>query len=492
MEIKFINNLKKMVFKRQRINVLEATLKDVLERSVDLENKVIEYQKILKIKENEYEKIKKDITDIEQELLNIKTEYIYVLSTKISESELKYEVEKKALQEVCKRNQLNEKSINELEGVLNNLKNGIGAVSRETMRNKWKLKDTLLDEKLTTVECVICGCVSDYSKVQKKISMCAFAGGVLERYVCPKCGAIFGPVKFRNQSNEEYKDDYIVHYLGFDETDCTKDEKKAFYMLNPKKEGVYLNYGCGKWAETIKELREEGYNVYGYEPFAVDEESEFIITDVNILKQMRFDGIFSHDLLEHLLNPVDEILFMKSLLLTSDGLMAHATACYEYKFEYTRFHTCFYTGDSVRELCKKTGLKILNYDEDEYRNFMCYVYGIDDEKISFECFMAGNRNGEGKLIAENGGEIFGPALDLFKGIYYLNCDVHLFGGEFRLVVTAERGHIVLTSYKLENGMNKFCIDLQSSYKSVEFVINSREGQCCILKDIWFSKEEKGV
>ena len=132
--------------------------------------------------------------------------------------------------------------------------------------------------------------------------------------------------------------------------------------MNPEKGKKYLNYGCGAWATTIKTLRDKGYDVYGYDPFAPCD-SEYIITDQKILEQNQYDGIFSHDLLEHLRYPVETFkLFGK--ILTSKGIMAHSTACYRYVYEYDRFHLVFYTGDAVRFLCEKTGFKQINKQED--------------------------------------------------------------------------------------------------------------------------------
>ena len=71
---------------------------------------------------------------------------------------------------------------------------------------------------------------------------------------------------------------------------------------------------------------------------------------------MRFDGIMSHNVIEHFQDPVTELRHMASLLRDKDSVMAHATGCYEYRYEYTRFHTFFYTGRSAAVLAEKAGL----------------------------------------------------------------------------------------------------------------------------------------
>ena len=78
---------------------------------------------------------------------------------------------------------------------------------------------------------------------------------------------------------------------------------------------------------------------------------------------MKFDRIFSNDLIEHLRFPVEELRFMRGLL-KEDGAMYHATGCYEYAFEYTRFHLFFFTGRSLRLLAEKKRIEGHSYRSD--------------------------------------------------------------------------------------------------------------------------------
>lgn len=170
-------------------------------------------------------------------------------------------------------------------------------------------------------------------------------------------------------SSQEFDLDYMQHYTVFNEGDTTEDEIFTFYQLNPSKEGVYLNYGCGAWSKSINELRREGYNVYGFEPYVSTESSPYIINNINELKKMSFDGIFTNNVLEHLLDPVQSFSLFKSLLKDQNSIMVHSTPCYEYLYEYTRFHLIFYTGRSINTLCKKTGLIALDrYDAIRFNN----------------------------------------------------------------------------------------------------------------------------
>ena len=253
----------------------------------------------------------------------------------------------------------------------------IGAIARQLMLTKWKMIDSLIkvtehpDDVLT---CDICGYSQKRSEYETKITDCIFNGGKLVRYVCPGCGVIFGPTKFLAQGQKGIDEDYWVHYLGFSEGDSTYKEERAFFMLKPEKEKIYLNYGCGRWTKSLQKLRNKGFNVYGYEPYAPEIDNPYLITNKERLKEMRFDGIYSNDVLEHFIHPIGDLKFMATLL-QENGKMSHCTSCYVYKYEYTRFHTHFFTGDSVYILADKAGLKIDEFCDDLAKNdFICYVF----------------------------------------------------------------------------------------------------------------------
>jgi len=52
--------------------------------------------------------------------------------------------------------------------------------------------------------------------------------------------------------------------------------------------------------------------------------------------------------------------------------MAHATPCFEYLFEYTRFHLFFFPGRSREVLAQRAGLKIESFEV--YGMFLNAVY----------------------------------------------------------------------------------------------------------------------
>lgn len=259
----------------------------------------------------------------------------------------------------------------------------LAAIARELMRVKWKQIDQLgPPDKDTIAVCGICGTGAPAGQLETLVSQCSFSGGELIRYRCPGCGAIFGPLKFSRLSQEEFDDDYTVHYTGYHEGDSTEAELYTFELLEPRKNGVYLNYGCGSWSSTLEILRQRGYQVYGYEPYADNAGTPYLITNRQALTSMRFDGIFSNNLLEHLRDPVSELCFMKTLLASSEAKMAHTTPCYRYLYEFTRFHTFFFTGRSVDVLCEKAGLRVVkNVDSSEekgIRDFYCKIFEVKE------------------------------------------------------------------------------------------------------------------
>lgn len=77
----------------------------------------------------------------------------------------------------------------------------------------------------------------------------------------------------------------------------------------------------------------------------------------------QFDGIFSNNVLEHLSQPADDLRRMKGWLKPG-ATMAHATPCFEYLYEYTRFHLFFFPGRSRELLADQAGLRIDNFEVD--------------------------------------------------------------------------------------------------------------------------------
>ncbi len=249
------------------------------------------------------------------------------------------------------------------------------------IEQRWKIIDSFDSIRFNNYEfqCQICSGNINTNTARQYRSECIFKGGILIRFECPHCGCIIGPLKMLTLDKDNFDLDYSQHYSIFSEGDTTEDEKFTFYQLEPQKDKCYLNYGCGSWSRTIDELRAEGFNIYGYDPYACNSNRSYIITSMDVLAGMRFDGIFSNNVLEHLTNPIETFLLFKHLLIDNNGKMIHSTPCYDYLYEYTRFHLFFYTGKSLQILCDHVGME--SYGRyDEIRNNNKYTSFLFREK----------------------------------------------------------------------------------------------------------------
>ena len=359
------------------------------------------------------------------------------------------------------------------------LDDSIGAMAREIMLAKWKILDHLEegeDHSHDLLHCVICGYEGERSSFQTMESDCIFNGGHLVRYECPECGAIFGPSKFSKRPQQQIDDDYQVHYLGFSEGDSSYKEERAFKMLKPELKGVYLNYGCGHWSKTLQKLRDEGYQVYGYEPYSPDVGNPYMITDEEELKKMRFDGIFSNDVLEHLLDPVSELKKMTRILMDDKSKMSHCTSCFTYKYEYTRFHTCFFLGKSVQRMSELAGLQILDQCDDMEKNdFYCYVFRPIEKQNNLISNMYCSEEAqqtEGGVSFQQGGTLFGPYLTLLPRQYVLCVTVEGEEVDASVSVYNKKGQKVFARGSLHKGENRISFLVEQKECEMEFVINN--------------------
>ena len=171
-------------------------------------------------------------------------------------------------------------------------------------------------------------------------------------------------------SAEALTEEYEWHYHAFDEGDSTEDEIRAFRGLQPESHGRYLNWGAGNWSHSLSRLRHEGWDVLGFEPHSSAMPQDGVVTKLEHIEHLSFDGIFSNNLLEHLRHPVDDLRQMASLLKPG-ALMSHATPCFDYKFEFTRVHLFFFLGRSREVLAQRAGLDVVSFEEDG--NFMNWV-----------------------------------------------------------------------------------------------------------------------
>ena len=237
----------------------------------------------------------------------------------------------------------------------------------------WRLVDLIASQQppAPTLCCALCGHSAPAHQFTPYVTQCQFGGGRLLRHQCPACDVIFGAQKMLALNAQELSAEYDVHYRLFTEGDSTDQEIRAFYALDPQPGGRYLNYGAGAWSRSVELLRAQGWSITAYEPTASAQQQPGLITQPEALAALRFDGIYSNNVLEHLREPVDTLRQLASLL-NPGGRMSHATPCYEYLYEYTRFHLFFFLGRSRNYLAHHAGLDICHSTVDGH--YMNTVY----------------------------------------------------------------------------------------------------------------------
>ncbi|MBU0538662.1 MAG: class I SAM-dependent methyltransferase [Gammaproteobacteria bacterium] len=261
------------------------------------------------------------------------------------------------------------------------IKDRISTLQQETVRgqiaSQWRIIDHVesLLPSTSSLVCQLCGVLYPFSAFKVLESQCVFGGGRLIRHQCPDCDVVFGPSKMMGLSTSELSQEYAVHYSVYQEGDSTDLEIRTFHALNPIKEGVYLNFGAGGWSKSVQILREQGWNVFAYEPHhsGAAAHEAYVISSERDLSAIKFDGIFSNNVLEHFRHPLNEMRSM-SRLLKPGGKMSHTTPCFEYLYEFTRFHLFFYLGRSRQVLAEKADLLIDSYTVDG--EFINYIYSV--------------------------------------------------------------------------------------------------------------------
>ena len=234
----------------------------------------------------------------------------------------------------------------------------LDSVSAFLVASHWHAVDLVDGPALAmrVIRCPLCGHSSErdgYTLLAE--AECQFGGGRLERYQCPTCDFGFGPLKMLDLTEPMLMADYRLLYDTYQEANSTESEMRAFHALEPARDGVFLNWGCGWWSETIDELRADGWDVWGYEPSAPTG-SPYVVGALGQISA-NFDGIFSNNVIEHFRDPVAEFREMASHLRPG-GQMTHASACHEFRHTDTRFHTAFYLGRSIEVLADRAGLQV--------------------------------------------------------------------------------------------------------------------------------------
>lgn len=94
--------------------------------------------------------------------------------------------------------------------------------------------------------------------------------------------------------------------------------------MNPQPASRDLDWGCGWWSDAIARLRAEGWDVWGYEPTLAGPK-EFVVPELGHIAP-GLSGIYSNNVIEHLLDPITEFRTMRALLDVG-AVMAHSSPC---------------------------------------------------------------------------------------------------------------------------------------------------------------------
>ena len=206
--------------------------------------------------------------------------------------------------------------------------------------------------------CGVCDSEIDTDKCKTLQAKCIFTKTDIIRYICPCCDVIFGPLYLIDMSFPDLMETYNQLYKTYDEGANTDGEVEIAKQIFKSNDGVYLDFGCGRWSTSIGMLRANGYNVFGYEPCieATGGNGKYVI-NLEKMKTMMFDGIYSFNVLEHLQHPIEDMKMLRNILKPG-ARMIHSTPCYQYAYEYSRWHLYFFVGKSIDFLCEKSGLEI--------------------------------------------------------------------------------------------------------------------------------------
>ena len=243
---------------------------------------------------------------------------------------------------------------------------------KNQVRYYWNIRDMVAESRLrcAQIRCPVCELEQPESLFKSVRSSCTFGGGSLDRMQCPNCELVWGPMKIMELTEEEMALEYENHYTVYEEGDSTSNELRAFYELDPNPKGVYVNFGSGRWSRSGELLRAQGWKVLDYDPHSLVSygDLKYRFMSWGELARQQVDGVYSNNVLEHLRDPVG-VLRSLATVVKKGGKMVHATPCWEYCYEFTRFHVMFYVGKSGRMVFENAGWEISSQTWDgEYRS----------------------------------------------------------------------------------------------------------------------------
>ncbi|MFO1538373.1 MAG: class I SAM-dependent methyltransferase [Actinomycetota bacterium] len=235
------------------------------------------------------------------------------------------------------------------------------AATWRAMERRWRAVDRRLARAggpAAPAACPLCGSPGPGFVV--RTDRCRFRGGRLTRHRCPDCGVVFGPQKMLDLTPEELDAEYRELYSVYREGATEYSVLWTFSLLDPRPSGRYLDFGCGPDPAPLRVLQSLGLDVGGFDPVAAPGDP-LVTSDWDALEEQRFDGIITHNVLEHLVDPVATTRHLAGLL-TPGGRLIHATECFDEVITDTRFHLFFFTGRSPAVLAERAGLRIVGME----------------------------------------------------------------------------------------------------------------------------------
>lgn len=232
--------------------------------------------------------------------------------------------------------------------------------SQNRLIQRWiKLKH---QPNITKLTCKVCDYCDNIKKYRKIITNDKFGAGQLIRHECPNCKVIFGDLRFLNLSKDEIAKDYEDHYLFHSEGDTSITIIKMFKLLNLPKNISYLDYACGESMKSLEILNNAGYNVFGYDKYVKSNHKKFLTN----IDNKKFDYIYSNNFIEHVIDPIQDIKYMLEHL-NNNGKLILLSPCWSfaYCYEWTHYHTYFFSEKSLDILCEKLNIKqIASYKQE--------------------------------------------------------------------------------------------------------------------------------
>ncbi len=162
--------------------------------------------------------------------------------------------------------------------------------------------------------------------------------------------------------HEGIKSEYQVLYEWWNDGGTGPDEFNALTSIyhGPFYQGIYLNWGSGARDKTLLSLLEQNRITSYHYDLAPNESlsnAGIIISDLENHHEF-FDGIYSNNMVEHLLDPVESFKKMNKTLKMG-GLMAHRSDSWGIDQPHTHFHVYLNLIKAADIIALKSGFELV-------------------------------------------------------------------------------------------------------------------------------------